>query len=151
MLLIRHRDNAAEVLIASALADAGRRGLGPICVFLSFSPANDENIRALLDDPEGLTATREKLVATRDWLCAQLKKDNRPFIPSHGNFVMIDVGTDTKPIIDAFSARNILVGRRFPSMPTFLRVTIGTQPEVEAFFAALRQIVPQPAAAATGA
>ena len=58
---------------------------------------------ASLDDPEGLTATREKLVATRNWLCAQLKKDNRPFIPSHGNFVMIDVGTDTKPIIDAFA------------------------------------------------
>jgi histidinol-phosphate/aromatic aminotransferase/cobyric acid decarboxylase-like protein len=51
------------------------------------------------------------------------------------------VGTDTKPVIDAFAARNILVGRRFPSMPTFLRVTIGTQPEVEAFFAALRLIV----------
>jgi histidinol-phosphate aminotransferase len=102
---------------------------------------------ASLDDPEGLTATREKLVATRTWLCTQFKKDNRPFIPSHGNFVMIDVGCDTKPIIDAFATRNILVGRRFPSMPTFLRVTIGTQLEVEAFFAALRQISPTQAAA----
>ena len=104
---------------------------------------------ASLDDPEGLAATREKLVATRNWLCAQLKKDNRPFIPSHGNFVMIDLGTDAKPVIDSFAARNILVGRRFPSMPNFLRVTIGTQPEVEAFVAALRHIVPsQPAATA---
>ena len=35
------------------------------------------------------------------------------------------------------------------NIPTFLRVTIGTQPEVEAFFTALRQIVPsQPAATA---
>jgi histidinol-phosphate aminotransferase len=97
---------------------------------------------ASLDDPEGLAATREKLVATRNWLCDQLKKENRPFIASHGNFVMIDVGTDTKPVIDAFAARNILVGRRFPSMPTYLRITIGTQLEVEAFVAALRQIVP---------
>ena len=106
---------------------------------------------ASLDDPEGLAATREKLVATRTWLCAQLQKENRPFIPSHGNFVMIDVGTDTKPVIDAFAARNILVGRSFPSMATFLRVTIGTQPEIEAFLAALRQITPAPSAAASAA
>lgn len=39
-----------EALIASALADTRRHGLGPICMFLSFSLGN-EDIRALLGNP----------------------------------------------------------------------------------------------------
>jgi histidinol-phosphate aminotransferase len=104
--------------------------------------------RASLLDPEGLAATREKLVRTRDWLCAQLRKDNRPYIPSQGNYVMLDLGTDTKSVIPAFAERNILVGRRFPSMANYLRVTIGTQTEIESFLSALRQILPTNAKAA---
>jgi histidinol-phosphate aminotransferase len=100
---------------------------------------------ASLADPEGLTASRDKLVATRNWMCDQLKSDGRAFISSQANFVMIDLGTDTKPVIAQFANRNVFVGRRFPSMPTFLRVTIGTQSEIETFVAALRQILPSSA------
>ena len=39
---------------------------------------------------------------------------------------MIDVGADVKPLIPAFEARGIKVGRRFAAMPQWLRVTIGT-------------------------
>jgi histidinol-phosphate aminotransferase len=104
---------------------------------------------ATLDDMENLALTKQKITATRKWLCAELTKDNRSFIPSYANFLMIELGADAQPAIDQFRERGILVGRRFPSMPTFLRVTIGTQPEIEAFYAALRQIVPaSPAKAA---
>ena len=106
---------------------------------------------ATLDDFEGLATTHDKLMHTRDWLYAQLKKDGRTAIPSQGNFVMLDVGTDAKPVIAQFAERQILVGRYFPSMPTFIRVTVGTQPEIEAFVTALRQIVPAPAAQAAHA
>ena len=62
---------------------------------------------------------------------------------------MLDLGTDVKPIIEQFRARNIFVGRQFPAMPNFLRVTIGTNPETEAFLNALRDIAPtKPARAA---
>ena len=62
---------------------------------------------------------------------------------------MLDMGTDVKPIIEQFQARNVFVGRRFAAMPNFLRVTIGTQPETESFLAALREISPaKPARAA---
>jgi histidinol-phosphate aminotransferase len=106
---------------------------------------------ASLDDFEGLAATHDKLMHSRDWLYAQLKKDGRTAIPSQGNFVMLEVGDDAKAIIAKFAERNILVGRYFPSMPTFIRVTIGTQPEMEAFVAALRQIVPAPGSQAAHA
>jgi histidinol-phosphate aminotransferase len=60
---------------------------------------------------------------------------------------MVDVGGDVKPVIQAFRDRNILVGRKFPSLPNWLRVTIGTPDEIKAFAAALHEIVPAKAAA----
>jgi histidinol-phosphate aminotransferase len=97
---------------------------------------------ASLSDHANIVSCRDRLVASRSWLCAALTRDGRTFIPSHANFVMIDMGSDVQPFIDQFKAKNILVGRRFASMPNFMRVTIGTQPETEAFVAALRQIAP---------
>lgn len=97
---------------------------------------------ASLSDKDYVTSCRAQLNNTRHWLCDQLTKDSRPFIPSHANFVMLDMGTDVKPLIADFRERSIVVGRRFSSMPNFLRVTIGTQQETEAFLAALREIAP---------
>jgi histidinol-phosphate aminotransferase len=97
---------------------------------------------ASLADEEHVAACRAQLNSTRQWLCAELTKDSRPYIPSQTNFVMLDMGTDVKPIIEQFRARNILVGRPFPAMPNFMRVTIGTQPETESFLVALREISP---------
>lgn len=99
-------------------------------------------VSASLTDQDALGATREKIVSTRSWLYGEMKRDGRAYIPSQANFVMIDMGSDVRPIIDKFQQHRIIVGRQFPSMPTFLRVTIGTQTEMESFTAALRQIVP---------
>jgi histidinol-phosphate aminotransferase len=104
---------------------------------------------ASLADNEHVASCRAQLNSTRQWLCAELTKDSRPFIPSQANFVMLDMGTDVKSIIEQFQSRNVFVGRRFAAMPNFLRVTIGTQPETESFLAALREISPaKPASAA---
>ncbi|MGH9746965.1 MAG: histidinol-phosphate transaminase [Candidatus Acidiferrales bacterium] len=99
-------------------------------------------VLASLADQAHITETQNKLIAARQWINAQLANEGRRFIPSQGNFLMIDMGGDVKPFIEAFKARDILVGRRFASMPNFMRVTIGTQPEMEAFMAALREIAP---------
>jgi histidinol-phosphate aminotransferase len=103
---------------------------------------------ASLNDPQNISTCRERLLASRAWLCDGLTHDGRSFIPSHANFIMIDMGSDVQPFIEQFKARNIVVGRRFPAMSNFLRVTIGTQPETEAFLAALRQIAPTAASKA---
>lgn len=97
---------------------------------------------ASLADQENVAACRAKFIGTRNWLCSELAKDGRAFTKSQANFLMIDVGGDVQPIVDQFAKRKILVGRRFPSMNTWLRVSIGKQPEMESFLAALREIVP---------
>jgi histidinol-phosphate aminotransferase len=102
---------------------------------------------AALRDAEHVPAQRRLFSQTRTWLCDALRREGRRYIPSHTNFLMIHVGSDVAPIIRAFRERKILVGRKFPSMPDWLRVSIGRRTEMEAFLAALREVVPARAAA----
>lgn len=97
---------------------------------------------ASLSDQEYIADCRGKFIATRKWLAAELAKDGRTFTDSQANFVMIDVRTEVKPVIEQFRARKILIGRRFPSMSNWIRVSIGKQAEMETFLAALREICP---------
>jgi len=93
-----------------------------------------------LGDAEWVASCRQRINGTRKWLVDQLAKEGWQVVPSQANFVMIDMGRDVEPIIEAFRARHIEVGRRFPSMSNFLRVTIGTRPEMESFLAAFREM-----------
>jgi histidinol-phosphate aminotransferase len=102
---------------------------------------------ASLQDAELVSRQRERLNGTRRSLCRALDEDGRRYIPSEANFLMIDVGADTKPLIPAFEARGVKVGRRFAAMPGWLRVTIGKPEESAAFLSALRELVPARAAA----
>jgi histidinol-phosphate aminotransferase len=117
----------------------------------SWSNANAAVLAAALASlahDELVTAQRQRLNATRRALCRELERDGRRYIPSEANFVMIDVGSDVKPLIDAFKARKLLVGRRFAALPSWLRVSIGRPEETSAFLAALRELVPaRPASA----
>jgi histidinol-phosphate aminotransferase len=102
---------------------------------------------ASLEDATIVATQRERLNGTRKSLCRALEADGRRYIPSQGNFLMIDVGGDVKPLIPAFEALGVKVGRRFDAMPGWLRVTIGKPDESEAFLRALRELVPARAAA----
>ncbi|HXR97946.1 MAG TPA: aminotransferase class I/II-fold pyridoxal phosphate-dependent enzyme [Terriglobales bacterium] len=96
---------------------------------------------ASFGDKAHVADQQKKMIATREWLYAELKKDGREYIPSHGNFVMINLKQDIAPTIVAFRERGILVGRKFPPMDTWLRVTVGKPEEMQAFVTGLRQIV----------
>jgi histidinol-phosphate aminotransferase len=95
-----------------------------------------------LSDPDHVADQKQKITGTRKWLCTELARDGREYIPSQANFVMIHVGHDVTPVIKAFSDRNILVGRKFTTMENWLRVSMGTPDEMQKFVAALREIVP---------
>ncbi|MEK7799156.1 MAG: histidinol-phosphate transaminase [Acidobacteriota bacterium] len=98
---------------------------------------------ASLEDPGLVPRYRRAMNGARRWLCSELEKDGRAFIPSQANFVMIDIGADVEPVIAALRARDILVGRKFPSLPNWLRVSIGTPEEMRTFLAGLRAVVPR--------
>jgi histidinol-phosphate aminotransferase len=102
---------------------------------------------ASLADAELVPQCRRNMNQTRRWLDEEMAKDGRATIPSQANFVMIQIGSDVEPVIAALKERNILVGRKFPSLPTWLRVSIGTPEEMRQFVAALRAVVPASASA----
>ncbi|HEY2796863.1 MAG TPA: histidinol-phosphate transaminase [Thermoanaerobaculia bacterium] len=101
---------------------------------------------AALRDPNVVADQRRRINDARRWLCAELVRDNRHYIPSETNFVMIDVESDVAPIAQTMRDRGIQVGRKFPSMPYWLRVSIGRPEDMKAFVAALRDVVPAKAA-----
>ncbi len=101
-----------------------------------------------LADPDLVPRQRKLLNDTRKWLVGELARQGYRTMPSEANFVMVDVGGDVTPVIHAFREKKILVGRKFPSLPNWLRVTVGKREEVAAFLAALPEIVPAPVRAA---
>jgi len=96
----------------------------------------------MLAEPEHVEKTRLAMNSTKRWLVDELRRDGRRTMPSETNFVMIDVGRDVGPLGDAFKAKGLKVGRRFPALPQWLRISIGTDAETRSFLAALREIVP---------
>jgi histidinol-phosphate aminotransferase len=118
--------------------------------FASWSNTNSAVLAAALEclaDPDLVPRQKKTLNDTRRWLVSELAKQGRRTLPSEANFVMIDVGGDVTPVIESFRSRKIFVGRKFPSLPNWLRVSIGTRDQVEAFNVALSEIVPMKAVA----
>ena len=110
-----------------------------------WSNANVSVLEAALDmlaDPAHVEKTRLAMNGTKRWLVEELRKDGRRVIPSEANFVMFEVGRDMGPLGEAFAAKGVKVGRRFPALPTHLRISIGTDAETRTFLAVLRELVP---------
>jgi len=139
----------AGLRLGYAIGSAAR--IAAMAPWASWSNANASVLAAALEclaDPDLVPRQKKTLNDTRRWLVAELARQGRRTMPSETNFVMIDVGGDVTPVIEAFRAKKILVGRKFPSLPNWLRVSVGTRPQTEAFAAALGDIVPVRAAAA---
>jgi histidinol-phosphate aminotransferase len=97
--------------------------------------------RASLQDAAHLERSRRLNRATRDWLRSTLEGKGYRLLPSETNFVMIDLKRDVGPVIEGLKGKGVEVGRRFPAYPEFLRVTIGTRPQMEAFLGAFGKVV----------
>ena len=72
---------------------------------------------------------------------AELDALGYKYIPSHANFMMIDLRREVRPVIDAMRNRGVEVGRLFPALPNFMRVTIGTSPQMKLFVTAFKEVM----------
>jgi len=89
--------------------------------------------RASLADTAHVTEGRKRNAATKGALVARLQKMGYTVLPSEANFLMIDLRREVKPVIGALRERKVQVGRVFPAMPKYLRVTVGTPEEMDKF------------------
>jgi len=80
------------------------------------------------------TTVRE---ATFEWLA----KNNYSFVPSQSNCFMLDAKRPAKEVIAAMAAQNVFIGRQWPVWPTHVRITVGTQPEMERFQEAFQRVM----------
>ncbi|HVO47478.1 MAG TPA: histidinol-phosphate transaminase [Steroidobacteraceae bacterium] len=94
--------------------------------------------RASLGDHAFLTDTRRRIVSSRTRITTELAQLGMAYAEPQGNFVFFDTGKPLAQFTEFMRKRNILVGRRFPPFENWCRITIGTEPEVDAFLQGLR-------------
>lgn len=81
-----------------------------------------------------LVPERRKIIgAVREDVLSFLDKNNFKFVPSVSNKFMVDVGKPGKVVIDAMAKEKVYIGRTWPSWPTYVRVSVGTQEEMNKF------------------
>lgn len=94
-----------------------------------------------LEQP-GLVPERKKInsstrAATFEWLAA----NNYSFIPSVSNCFMLDTRRDGKQVGAAMAKQGVYIGRVWPVMPTWVRITVGTSSEMQRFQEAFKQVM----------
>ena len=55
-------------------------------------------------------------------------------IDSHANFVMMNTHHPAEQVIEHFRKNDVLIGRRFPAMDSYIRVSLGTSQDMMAFW-----------------
>ncbi len=96
---------------------------------------------ASLKDPT-LVAERKRInqqvrTATFQWL----DRSGYSYIPSVTNFFLLDTKLPPKEVIAAMARQNVVIGRVWPSMPTYARVTVGTGDEMALFQDAFQKVM----------
>src|SRR5216117_1374692 len=79
----------------------------------------------------------------RDKTMSELKSMGYELIPSQANFFMVNVKRDVSKVGEEFLEKGILIGRKFPPMNEWLRVSVGTEEEMNRFMKAFKEVFAQ--------
>jgi histidinol-phosphate aminotransferase len=97
---------------------------------------------AALEDQEYLAGTRGRILSTRRRLTDALRAFGYRVPESQANFVWCTGGPPASETFEQLKARRILVRlMRYPGLPDGLRITVGTDPEVDSLLEALRALL----------
>jgi histidinol-phosphate aminotransferase len=87
-----------------------------------------------LDDAAAHQQAQERNAADRDEFMRQATARKLHVIPSSANFVMFDAGHPVKKVIDHFHKNNVLIGRPFPPMDTYARISLSKSDDMKEFW-----------------
>jgi len=97
---------------------------------------------ASLNDQEQIKKSRELVREGKKFLYLQLRKMNLSFVPTQTNFILVKVGERAQEIESQLLHLEIIVRSMVGySLPCYLRVTIGTGEQNEAFISRLKRIL----------
>ena len=90
----------------------------------------------------GLVAERKQLNqqvrnATFEWL----SRNGYSYTPSVSNCFLLDTGRPARDVVAAMATQNVVIGRTWPSMPTYARITVGTSDEMARFQQAWQRVM----------
>jgi histidinol-phosphate aminotransferase len=96
---------------------------------------------ASLKDP-GLIAERKRINASiRQETLQWLASNGDSYTPSESNCFLLETKRPGKEVIDAMAKQNVFIGRIWPIMPTWVRITVGTHDEMQQFQAAYQKVM----------
>jgi histidinol-phosphate aminotransferase len=89
-----------------------------------------------------LVAERRKInTDIRNQTFSWLTANNYEFIPSQTNCFMLNAGRPGKEVMAAMAQRNVYIGRVWPVMPNWVRITVGTRSEMDKFQQAWKEVM----------
>ena len=96
---------------------------------------------AALDDSEHVRRSVESNRAGMKQLGEGLKALGVQVVPSYGNFLLVELGGDSRPVADELMKQGVIVRpMRWMGFPNAIRVTVGTREENEKFVKALERV-----------
>jgi histidinol-phosphate aminotransferase len=93
-----------------------------------------------LDDTKAMEAAARRIVSDREQFLRQAQARNIKVVPTLTNFAMLHTGRPAPQVIQDFRSRNIQIGRTFPSMMDYVRISFGTPEQMQTFWSAWDQI-----------
>lgn len=97
---------------------------------------------AALEDKDFLKKTRRMTLEGKDFIYQELSRMGLGYVLSVANFILVDVGRDSREIFNACLKFGVIVRDMGQyGLPNFIRVTIGTPKENQRFLRVLRKVI----------
>jgi histidinol-phosphate aminotransferase len=96
---------------------------------------------ASLKDAQLIPERKRVNAAVRAETFQWLDRNGYHYIPSQANCFMLDAKRPAKPVVEAMAKQNVMIGRLWPVMPNWTRITVGTHEEMAQFQAAFTKVM----------
>ena len=96
---------------------------------------------ASLNDATLVPERKRINTATRESTFAWLDRNGYKYTPSVSNCFMVNAGKPAGDVIAAMAHQNVYIGRPWPSLPDWVRVTVGTPAEMSQFQTAFQAVM----------
>jgi histidinol-phosphate aminotransferase len=97
---------------------------------------------ASLSDPEQVVRSRRTNTEGREYLYAEFRRLGLPYVDTQANFILVDVRRPCRPVFEGLLRRGVIVRTAdIYGLPTYLRVTIGTQADNARFIRELEGVL----------
>ncbi|MBM3263890.1 MAG: histidinol-phosphate aminotransferase family protein [candidate division Zixibacteria bacterium] len=95
---------------------------------------------AALEDQEHIRKVHAHVLKEKAYLYDTLTSMGLKPVKTQTIFVLVDMGKDAQPLVDALKAKKVLI-RRASGMPNYLRISVGTRIENEVFIETFKEVL----------